>query len=197
MDKRFQRPQINHRTQRAPLSKGGGNMLPAGPHLDQLVPPRWMIVQEGSSSGKLRGHSNLKARAPYSTYGRVQPLCGFKTPFECSVLGLLVRWKMETRPVLIAQQNAVSLKKPWGSISSPGDTVYVLHTSQSWCRSSNKFHKFTTKETSLHTTQIHRIQWLPLSRMMRDSCCGLLFSRDKNSVLSVGEKWIAPNTNIH
>lgn len=48
-------------------------MSPPGPHLDQAVPPRWMIVQEGDSSGEPRGHSDLKTRA--ALYGTVWPLC--------------------------------------------------------------------------------------------------------------------------
>ena len=57
-------------------------MSPPGPHLDQAVPPRWMIVQEGDSSGEPRGHGNLKTRAALVQSGH--SVCYSK----------LLKWKM-------------------------------------------------------------------------------------------------------
>lgn len=93
--------------------RGEGNTSPPWPHVDQAVPRRWMIAQEGGSSGKPRGHCNLKTRA--ALYGSV---CVWQSLCLKSLLSVLcdcglpqARWKMKSGPVLIAEEDIVSLNK--------------------------------------------------------------------------------------
>lgn len=88
-------------------------MSPPGPHLDQAVLPRWMMVQEGGSSGKPRGHSNLKTRAALD--GGVWPL--LKThPSVLCCCGLSAEMESEGRSGLNCARKTLSVSTRGGSV---------------------------------------------------------------------------------